>query len=253
MLGLLERGESLKARIYDEVPILDDKQAAFLPGLLQEQARKQIGRHGAEAPLWDFGAKEYLKVWRSCVTALGIEAFATSPYQNRHGGASRGITSSTCATWPRSAGEGDGPQKAVRGFTSSSSRSTRADSGRSGTKSSSTSRFRSLVPKSKWFGDTAAWCDPARLLSLFGGAGECAKFVSSQGGVAALKDIEHHEANDLGKWSAWNDVMSQVANFSAVGIDIPCNTWIRARRGKPGSRMPGPLRRTTTEEIMGRD
>ena len=46
-------------------------------------------KHGDDAPLWDFGAKEYLKAWRSCVQALGIEGFATSPYQNRHGGASR--------------------------------------------------------------------------------------------------------------------------------------------------------------------
>ncbi|CAE7559605.1 ppt1 [Symbiodinium natans] len=89
VLGPLERGESSKAGIYDEVLILDDVRAPFLPSLLHAQACKQRMEKGAEAPLWDFTAKAYLKTWRECVVALGIQQLATSPYQNRHGGASR--------------------------------------------------------------------------------------------------------------------------------------------------------------------
>ena len=39
--------------------------------------------------MWSFTAAKYLQVWRLCAEALGIQDLAVSPYQNRHGGASR--------------------------------------------------------------------------------------------------------------------------------------------------------------------
>ena len=39
--------------------------------------------------MWSFSAAQYLKVWRACVQVIEAEAVAESPYQNRHGGASR--------------------------------------------------------------------------------------------------------------------------------------------------------------------
>ena len=39
--------------------------------------------------MWSFTAAKYLQVWRLCTEALDIQDLAVSPYQNRHGGASR--------------------------------------------------------------------------------------------------------------------------------------------------------------------
>eukprot|EP00439_Symbiodinium_sp_Y106_P045981 s7121_g5.t2 len=42
-----------------------------------------------DANMWSFTAAKYLQVWRLCTEALDIQDLAVSPYQNRHGGASR--------------------------------------------------------------------------------------------------------------------------------------------------------------------
>ena len=89
ILGPLERGESSKVGIYDETLILDDTRAPWLGGVLLQHAAQRSRQLGEEAMLWDFTAAKYLKVWRSAVEALGVEGIAQSPYQNRHGGASR--------------------------------------------------------------------------------------------------------------------------------------------------------------------
>lgn len=89
VLSPLERGESSKAGQYDEVLILDDQRAPWLPFLMEHQAKQQMRINGADAWMWDFTAASYLKHWREAVDALGVGAIATSPYQNRHGGASR--------------------------------------------------------------------------------------------------------------------------------------------------------------------
>eukprot|EP00439_Symbiodinium_sp_Y106_P043076 s1240_g5.t1 len=75
--------------LFNDVLILDDVRATFLPELLHHLAKQRIKAEGMEAGLWTFNAKDYLSVWRTCVSTLGIEGLAMSPYQTRHGGASR--------------------------------------------------------------------------------------------------------------------------------------------------------------------
>eukprot|EP00913_Durusdinium_trenchii_P019227 g18069.t1 len=89
ILAPFERGEESKTGIFDEVLILDDKRLSSLGPLTVGMAAKKEKKQGPQADLWDFNAKKYLEVWRSCVAALGAEELAKSPYQNRHGGASR--------------------------------------------------------------------------------------------------------------------------------------------------------------------
>ena len=82
-------GRVIKGRSFHEVLFLDDVRATFLPELLHHLAKQRIKAEGMEAGLWTFNAKDYLSVWRTCVSTLGIEGLAMSPYQTRHGGASR--------------------------------------------------------------------------------------------------------------------------------------------------------------------
>lgn len=89
VLGPMERGESSKVGIYDEVLILDDVRCPWLPTLLLQHSQQQIKQLGQEAPLWNFSARQYLVKWRRAVEVLGFGEVATTPYQNRHGGASR--------------------------------------------------------------------------------------------------------------------------------------------------------------------
>lgn len=89
VLTPLERGESSKVGQYDEVLILDDSRAPFLPRLLLEQSKKAVKAHGSNADLWPFTAAQFLKSWKAAVARLQIGNIATSPYQNRRGGASR--------------------------------------------------------------------------------------------------------------------------------------------------------------------
>lgn len=79
-------------------------------------------------------------------------------------------------------------------------------------------------------------------LSLFGGAGNPAKQFADLGGLSLLVDLSHSLSNDLSKFSIWNQVFRALHFFDCVGVDLPCNTWSRARRAPPWSRMPKPLR-----------
>ena len=56
---------------------------------MKRHVQERFREGGHEASMWDFSAKQYLQVWRDAVTVLGVEDLAKSPYQNRHGGASR--------------------------------------------------------------------------------------------------------------------------------------------------------------------
>ena len=89
------------------------------------------------------------------------------------------------------------------------------------------------------------------LLSLFGGVGECCRFVSRHGGDAILIDFASSKQNDLGRPSRWQDVLSLAAFATIVGIDLPCNTWSRARRAPWWSKMPSPLRGDSPSDIFG--
>ena len=88
-------------------------------------------------------------------------------------------------------------------------------------------------------------------LSLFGGVAEGARFFAQEGGIAAVVDYEHSSRNNLSRMSAWNSILKNLHLFHAVGIDLPCNTWSRARRAPKNSRLPGPLRGETTPDIFG--
>lgn len=88
-LAPFERGEESKTGVFDEVLILDDVRMPCLGELVVQLAKNRIRQEGEAAHLWTFSAKQYLDVWRSCVMTLGLEEIAESPYQNRHGGASR--------------------------------------------------------------------------------------------------------------------------------------------------------------------
>ena len=80
-------------------------------------------------------------------------------------------------------------------------------------------------------------------LSLFGGVGNPAIAVANGGGRGFVIDLCHSSKNDLGLHSKWNPVLKHVDDFDIFGIDLPCNTWSRARRAPPWSRLPKPLRK----------
>lgn len=83
-----ERGVSSKVGIYDDTVILDDTRAPWLGSLLVELAEKKE-KISQETSIWSFSAAKYLETWRRAVQVLQIEDVAITPYQNRHGGASR--------------------------------------------------------------------------------------------------------------------------------------------------------------------
>ena len=84
-------------------------------------------------------------------------------------------------------------------------------------------------------------CQGKAFLSLFGGAAEIAKTFARRGGTAAVIDLTDAAVNDLSSLSSWNRVLSVIQDFDFVGIDLPCNTWSRARRAPTHSRMPSAL------------
>ena len=90
----------------------------------------------------------------------------------------------------------------------------------------------------QWWCGSASGAESPIMLSLFGGVGECAKAFTHLGGAAVLIDFENCTENDLSKHASWNDISVQLPKFNLVGIDLPCNTGSRARRGGPGSGMP---------------
>jgi len=89
VLGAMERNESSKAGIFDETLILDDTRCPLLGTLMKDLAEKRVSENKEDQPLWGFSAQKFLQKWRACVQILEVQDVAHSPYQNRHGGASR--------------------------------------------------------------------------------------------------------------------------------------------------------------------
>ena len=88
-------------------------------------------------------------------------------------------------------------------------------------------------------------------LSLFGGEAKGAEFVASQGGIAMVVDFAHSSQNDLSKPRAWNDLYKILPDFDFVGVDLPCETFSRARRAPADSPMPQALRGDSPKHIFG--
>lgn len=63
------------------------------------------------------------------------------------------------------------------------------------------------------------------------------------GGSAVVIDLSDSPQNDLGRHAVWNEADILTDDADVAGIDLPCNTWSRARRAPPWSRMPKPLRK----------
>ena len=93
VLAPWERGQPTKAGSYDETVALDDSRLPGLGLLLSRQVAHQQRRlrlkEGADAPLWDFTAKQLLDAWHEAVGRLSLGSTLECMYQLRHGGASR--------------------------------------------------------------------------------------------------------------------------------------------------------------------
>ena len=92
-----ERQVSTKTGYFDETVVLDGDVLPGLGGLLSAQvaARSHLLQVKPDTPeyfeakLWGFSASGFLDAWRDVVLKLGLQEFMVSPYQARHGGASR--------------------------------------------------------------------------------------------------------------------------------------------------------------------
>lgn len=132
----------------------------------------------------------------------------------------------------------------------SSSASSQQDAGRPSTfRRVCSQKLRRLVPR--WESSNTTQVDKKDeavfqgmiFLSLFGGVGNPAKFFSKHGGEAVVVDLDDSPSNDLGIHPTWNEIDKILHMVDIVGIDLPCNTWSRARRAPWWSRMPKPLRK----------
>ena len=89
------------------------------------------------------------------------------------------------------------------------------------------------------------------LLSLYGGEGAVAKAAARGGMWGAVLGLAHDSANDLARPRHQRALLACLPRCSIVGIDLPCQTWSRARRAPPGSSMPSALRGDDPTTIMG--
>lgn len=89
VLSPFERGEGSKTGVFDEVLVMDDVRVPWLGQLMVQHSKSRMTQDGENANLWSFSPAQFLQVWRSSVHALGVQEVFTTPYQNRHGGASR--------------------------------------------------------------------------------------------------------------------------------------------------------------------
>jgi hypothetical protein len=79
-------------------------------------------------------------------------------------------------------------------------------------------------------------------IEVFSGSGRLAAAASAAGFHVLCWDINMGPQYDLLKWSARKVLHRFFLSACAVHFGLPCNTYSLARRGKPGSGMPEPLR-----------
>lgn len=260
VLGPLERGESSKVGIYDETLVLDDSRAPWLGMLLVRLAKQKLQRHGEEAELWDFKADAYPgQVERSSFIAGHSKDCAEPIPESSWRSQSR--SHDEVASHPKHSAEGQvGNRLQHKGVRQARTHAADCESvwrqfQRARQRDAASLRY--LLPE--WHKSTTSASEEATqpdlrgevLLSLFGGVGECCRFVSRHGGDAILIDFASSKQNDLGRPSRWQDVLSLAAFATIVGIDLPCNTWSRARRAPWWSKMPSPLRGDNPSDIFG--
>jgi len=97
IISAFEKGVPTKTGSYDETIILDDERCQVLGPLLEEMVQErekqessdEEGEDVEDIPLWDFSAAEFRRTWLEAVDHFGVSALFGTPYQNRHGGASR--------------------------------------------------------------------------------------------------------------------------------------------------------------------
>ena len=79
-------------------------------------------------------------------------------------------------------------------------------------------------------------------IEVFSGSGRLAAAAASAGFHVLCWDINMGPQYDLLSWSARRVLHRFFLSACAVHFGLPCNTYSVARRGKPGSGMPEPLR-----------
>ena len=96
ILAPFERMQPTKTGVFDQVVLLNDTAIPGLNGALFWWKGSVLRRKGLSSrtdpgnvKMWDLHPAEYLKQWRQAAADCGLSQFAESPYQNRHGGASR--------------------------------------------------------------------------------------------------------------------------------------------------------------------
>ncbi|CAE7720139.1 unnamed protein product [Symbiodinium sp. CCMP2592] len=199
VLAPFERGESSKTGIYDETLILDDVRAPWLTQALEMHVKERL-RTGEETSMWSFTAAKFLSVWRLCTEALDIQDLAVSPYQNRHGGASRDHLMKLRSV--------SAIQRRGRWASDSSARIY-----------DKPGRLQQMINKysDRWeaFGDRVR---TDFLRCYRDGACQVARAFVQSGGEAAVIDFADAATNDLSKLSNWNRLVSVVADCFADAI-----------------------------------
>ena len=197
LLAPFERLRPTKTGVFDQVVLLNDTAIPGLNDALFWWKGSVLRRKGLSAPtdpgnvkMWDLHPAEYLKQWRQAAADCGLSQFAESPYQNRHGGASRDR-----ARRLRTPEEGQ-----RRGRWAAASSMDWYDK---------PGRVQELVGKmSMAIKDYAAATatDARFFLSLYGGVSACAKASARLGVTACVLDTAHNKVNDVATPAASKDI-----------------------------------------------
>ena len=96
ILAPFERQKPTKTGVFDQVVLLNDTAILNLNDAIFWWKKNALLRNGftvASDPghvrMWDLHPAEYLKQWKLAAADCNLSQIAESPYQNRHGGASR--------------------------------------------------------------------------------------------------------------------------------------------------------------------
>ena len=252
VLGPMERGESSKVGIYDEVLILDDVRCPCMVANPATPAFSAADQPvGARSSSLEFQCPAVPCQMEACCGASGLWRGGNHPISEQTWWCEPRSSEETaeCGSYPtaRSVGLGQlSPDLRQARANATGDQSVWQQPSRSWGRSAT--QLQHLLPE--WHTPTTKTNEVAatedlshvKFLSLFGGVGEASKFVARCGGVSVLVDWDKNPLNDLSKPSRWSDVGRLLKDSNLVGIDLPCPTWSRARRAPRWSKMPSPLR-----------